>query len=64
MSVIVNFRNSSCLKCDTINNWMYRIGVFVMCHECTKKEFKTDNPSKYERENYLKWLKVYNEKFN
>ena len=59
---IMTHINASCLKCDTIERYMVVTGALHFCEKCFQEEFKTDHPSKKEREKYLKWLDVYRTK--
>jgi len=55
-------RNSDCIKCLRIELTMLRIGAFVMCNDCAKEEFKTDDPPRKEKSTYTKWLQKYKER--
>lgn len=54
------YLNAKCLKCGRIKRNMARYGALIFCVKCCNEEFKSDDPVTRERENYLKWLAVYN----
>lgn len=49
--------NNVCLKCAAVPAEIVLVGAYTMCEPCYRSEFKTDDPVKLERENYLKWLR-------
>jgi len=53
------YHNADCVKCKVLEKDMVRVGVFVMCPKCFDLTFHSDNPVVEEREEYLKWLDVY-----
>ena len=59
---ISNYLNADCVKCGGVYKNMIRVGAFVMCSTCFKEEFGTTDPVRQERDNYLKWLDVWEKK--
>jgi len=55
--------NAKCVKCDMVEEEMVTIGCFMMCKQCADETFKTDDPPRQEREQYVKWLSIYNRSF-
>ena len=58
---ILGHRNADCVKCKKVLHDMIRVGAVIMCPLCFEEEFKTDDPVRKERGNYLHWLHVYTE---
>ena len=56
---ILGHRNADCVKCKIVLLHMVRVGAIIMCPNCLEEEFKSDDPVKKERGNYLYWLNVY-----
>lgn len=52
--------NSTCIKCNVLEEEMIYIGAFIMCKKCWKKEFGAKTTlSESNKVNYKKWLDVY-----
>jgi len=59
--------NSTCIKCEALEEEMIHIGAFIMCKKCWKEEFFaiekfTTDSDLYKT--YKKWLDVYYEKYS
>lgn len=61
---VLNHTNADCIVCECIEKYMFRVGAFVICQKCYKKNFKTDNPIEKENETYSKLLKKWNKKYS
>lgn len=53
--------NAECLRCNEVKKEMVAVGVIIMCDECFKIEFHTDDPVREERDKYLYWVNVHKE---
>lgn len=62
------YTNAKCLKCNRCCVNMAKIGAIIMCVKCAKEEFGVDlegfgNSSDIYKTKYIKWLKIYKEKY-
>lgn len=66
MEIVGKIYNSQCLKCDTINKEMVKVGPMIFCNNCFTVEFvdtkvykvrKKEVPTKSKR--YKDWLYAY-----
>jgi transcription elongation factor Elf1 len=51
--------NSSCIKCNSIEKLMIRVGAFVMCRICYLNEFGESYEFSRKSRTYKKWLDIY-----
>jgi hypothetical protein len=58
---IHTYNNAECIKCNGVYKRMFRVGAFVMCAKCCRKEFTTEDPVRKEKAKYKKWLAKYME---
>ena len=54
--------NAKCANCQTIEEEMRRVGSVIFCPSCCENLFRSDDPVRKERETYLKFLKIQNDR--
>ena len=53
--------NAKCVKCNTLQVQMVRVGTVIFCSDCIQREFSTSDPVRKERDLYLYWMHKQND---